>query len=188
MRKYPKAKQELMDFHDYIWKATQAQLIGTTKVETVELTRDMYGNPVMVEGNQVVGKGQLSTFLSRLERAGVRIALLKSTGIHDGKKMNVDLIPELDVIIEGARGQESLKEEEGKSDVNPWGNGVRVITSHNNTLVVKTKDRENTLGDVKESLHTEFTNWYNEKMEYYKENEMTTESNHLKSILGYLVK
>ena len=188
MRKYPKAKQELMDFHDYIWKATQAQLIGTTKVETVELTRDMYGNPVLVEGNQVVGKGQLSTFLSRLERAGVRIALLKSTGIHDGKKMNVDLIPELDVIIEGARGQESLKEEEGKSDVNPWGNGVRVITSHNNTLVVKTKDRENTLGDVKESLHTEFTNWYNEKMEYYKENEMTTESNHLKSILGYLVK
>ena len=100
-----------------------------------------------------------------MEKIGVRIALLKSTGIHDGKKMNVDTIPTLDLIIEGGRGQEGLKEQEGKSDVIPWGNGVRIITSHNNSLIVKTKDRENTLGDVKESLHTEFTNWYNEKME-----------------------
>ena len=185
-------QREWSEFLQVVYPQIINNQMGRESVGSLRLSVGFGGKPTLSLDKVTVGSGLINDFKREMKEIGIDVMYLESTGVHQGRKVDINTIPKIEEIIQRAKIQDSSQETilrhlkgleiENRNDVNiePFREPVRIVVSQNSSLVIP---RDQAAG----VLNTKFREWYNSKLEWYEANGMRSEINNFKNLYDHIL-
>ena len=185
-------QREWNEFLQVVYPQIISNQIGRESVPSMRLSVGFDGKPTLVLDKVTVGSGLIAEFKREMKELGIDVLYLESTGVHEGRKVNINEVEKIDEIVSRAKIQDASLEAitrhlkgleiENRNDTNvePFREPVRIVVSQNSSLIVP---RDQAAG----LLNSKFREWYESKLEWYDAKEMRLERNNFENLYSHIL-